>query len=328
MTANNPRRRGLLIVNLGSPQSLNERDISRFLATFLSDRRVVHWPRAAWLPILHLIVKRVRPRKIKPVYEKIWHRDMSPLVFYTRAQHRNLQVALPDVNVKYAMAYTEPRISQMLSEFEREGVKDLTVLALYPQYAPSTGASIADQVCRHYLKSTRIPNFRFISEFPTQEHYVAWHAQALSARIDELEHRPDRLVFSFHGVPEHPLHEPHYYRSQCEQTFSAICNHPALVEKAIPAVMTFQSKFGPGRWIGPATIDEMARLPREDNVRSILVCTPGFVADCIETLDEIDILNREEFLAAGGKHFSYLNPMNDSDAVTEMIVSMFNDGSV
>ncbi|MFP7706502.1 ferrochelatase [Trueperella sp. LYQ141] len=316
---------GLLIVNLGSPNSPREADISEFLAAFLADHRVVHWPRWLWLPVLHGIVRRVRPRKVKPIYKSIWMGDQSPLVHYTQAQHAQLAEALPQVNVKYAMAYTAPRIAETLREFEREGVEDLTIIPLYPQYAPSTVAAITDQVFRHYLRATRIPNLRIISQFTCQKHYINWHAQALRERIDRLESRPDRIVFSFHGVPRHPRHEPEYYRTQCMETFDAICHHRAISELNIPGVLTYQSKFGPGEWIGPATIDEMARLPQEEAVRSVLVCTPGFLADCIETLDEIDVLNREAFLNAGGTDFSYLNPMNDDPAVTAMLLDLYHN---
>ncbi len=364
----------MVIVNLGSPDTPSHKDIGTFLTAFLSDRRVVHWPRWLWLPILHGIVRRVRPGKIKPVYESIWMGDKAPLVHYTLAQHRGLEQALPSVSVKYAMAYTKPSIDQALGEFDAEGVTDVTVISLYPQYAPSTVAAITDQVFRHYSKAKRVPNLHIISDFPTHPIYIDWYARNIADEItsrrlasgvnpslhtrdvsasgvladDDHAHTGnpgaaaihtcpspgasagnreqapiDRVVFSFHGVPNHELHQPDLYRRQCLSTVDAILNHPAMATLDVDHQVTFQSKFGPGEWIGPATIDEMARIPGEDGVKSVLVCTPGFIADCIETLDEIDVLNRQAFMDAGGQSFTYLNPMNDAPAVTELLVDLY-----
>lgn len=291
---------------------------------FLSDKRVVHWPRAIWLPILRGIVARVRPSKVKPIYDSIWLDEGSPLTVYTQRQAGLLADAFLEYEVKYAMTATEPTISEALDEFDQLGVTDLTIIPLYPQFAPSTVASVTDQVFDYYRNATRIPNLKVITEFPTEPSYISWYANALKAQIDSAQRPFDKIVFSLHGVPVHPAQNPVYYREQCEQTVTAIMGHPSLKDCGIPSLLTFQSRFGPGEWLTPATIDTMGELPSQ-GVKSVLVCTPGFVADCIETIDEIEVLNRREFTKAGGQYFVYQRPINDDPVIVEMVRNLLNE---
>lgn len=321
MTSNWGVREGLLIVNLGSPESTQPKDIAKFLRSFLSDKRVVSWPRLLWLPILHGIVTKIRPKKVKPLYESIWMPEGSPLTVHTKTQQRMLAAAFPNVEVRYAMAYSAPRIAEVLDEFEALGVNKIHLVPLYPQYAPSTVAAITDQVFHYYRKARRVPNLHIYTEYPVEANYIEWYARKLSEKIAESSGGFDRIVFSFHGVPQLKVQHPDYYRRQCLHTAEAIMAHELLADCKIEPLVSFQSKFGPGAWLEPATIDQMAQLPGE-GVKSILVCTPGFVCDCIETLDEINVLNRETFVESGGKVFEYLNPMNTDQVIVDLVSNL------
>lgn len=312
-------RRGLLIVNLGSPSSPQPAQVREFLREFLRDPRVVDFPRPLWLPILHGIVLRTRPRKSSKLYQSIWNAAGSPLVIFTKSQCDHLAAELPHYSVKYAMTYTQPRISQVLSEFAAEGITDLTVVSLYPQSAPSSTGAITDQVFSHYAGALHTPNLRMISQYPVQPDYISWYVEAVSKHL--AQHNFDLVVFSFHGVPARDSHRPQGYRAECNATAAEIMAGVREQGHDVASLVTFQSKFGPGKWLTPATIDTMRQLPAQ-GIKSVLVATPGFISDCLETIDEIGVLNRDVFLTAGGEHFSRVLPPNDDPIVTQIIKNM------
>lgn len=315
--------RGLLIVNLGTPDSPDTADVRIFLRNFLSDTRVIDFPRVMWQPILHGVVLRVRPRKSGALYKQIWTSEGSPLVVYTRRQRDMLADALPEWNVKYAMTYTAPLIPNALDEMRDEGVTDLTVLPLYPQWAPSSSGAIADQVYEYFQGRVNMPTLRVIGAWPTEPAFVDWYAEQIAQQL-AAQPEPERaqhIVFSYHGVPERNIHRPRGYRGECEATTTAISQ--ALAERGvdIPAVSTFQSKFGPGKWLTPATITTMAGLPKR-GITSVLMATPGFVADCIETLEELDMQNQNAFKEAGGQTYTRVPPMNDDPAFIDVVKNL------
>ncbi|MDO5033987.1 MAG: ferrochelatase [Actinomycetaceae bacterium] len=310
--------RGLLIVNLGSPDSPAPADVRDFLAKFLSDPRVVDFPRAIWLPILHGIVLRVRPKKSGAIYRSIWTPQGSPLVVYTKAQHRLLEEALPDWSVKYAMTYTRPSIQSALEAFEREGADDITVLPLYPHAAPSSSGAVVDQVSDFYSGRPSQPRLRIVEAWPTQTDLVRWHASQIARQIEEAEARPQLVLLSYHGVPMREVHRPRGYERECRATTSAIEEELRRLGVDTPVMTVFQSKFGPGKWLEPATIDTMAQLPGR-GVKSVLLATPGFIADCIETIDELDVLNQDAFKAAGGEHYARVAPINDDPIFVDIV---------
>lgn len=311
---------GILLVNLGSPGSPAPSDVATFLRDFLSDPDVIDFPRPLWLPILHGIVLRTRPKKSGALYETIWTEEGSPLVAITRRQRDLLAEALP-WQVRFAMTYTAPSIADELDAFAREGVREVTVLPLYPQWAPSNTGSIASQV-REWQATSPETRVQVIGPWPTEPHFVDWHAGKIADAVTALPN-PERarILLSYHGVPERRAHRPHEYVVQCEATTSAIDRALRLRGVSNDVVTTYQSKFGPGRWLTPATIDTMAALPG-DGFTSVVLATPGFLADCIETLDELDVLNREAFENAGGTHFVRVAPMNDDPALADVVAHL------
>lgn len=316
--------RGLLIVNLGSPDSPAPSDVRAFLAKFLSDPRVVDFPRVVWLPILHGIVLRVRPRKSGAIYKTIWTPEGSPLVVHTKRQHQLLQEALPNWNVKYAMTYTSPSIDSALQEFENEGVDDITVLPLYAQTTPSSSGAVVDQVMDYYRNQQHHPHLRIIGKWPTQPDYVNWHAKQIAQRVHSDIPAPQMILLSYHGVPQRAAHKPKGYRQECLATSSAIETQLRKLGVDTPVLTTFQSKFGPGKWLRPATIDTMASLP-DRGVTSVLVASPAFVSDCIETVDELDVLNQDAFKEAGGKHYQRVAPINDDPVIVDIVKDLLGE---
>lgn len=301
--------KGCLIVSLGTPASTDPEDIKRFLHAFLSDSAVVDFPRWLWKPILNQIVLRVRPAKIAPQYEHIWLPEGSPLEVYTKSQVVHAQDNLDGIKVGYATTYTQPSIGQAIDDLD---VDDLVLIPLFPHYAPSTVADMIRQATEHCQLPGR-PRLTIAQSWETQPTLISYYQEKIR---HALEHKPvDHIVFSYHGVPQRSVHEPDSYAAQCEATTHAIVS-------GLPDVsweMTFQSKFGPGTWLGPATIDTMAELP-DRGIHHVLVVSPGFFCDCIETLDELDVLNQDAFCGAGGREFNRILPPND-DPVTGTIIA-------
>ena len=309
---------GCLIVALGTPASPAPADIADFLQEFLSDPAVVDFPAWLWKPILRHIVLKTRPEKIRPQYEHIWLEDGSPLQVYTQAQAAALQAELPEVAVAYANTYTAPRISETIARLVvEEGVEELVIIPLYPQYAPSTVCDIRRQA-EAYCAGAGAPRLHWADSWQIQEQYVAWHAEKLQEKISR--ENPDKIIFSFHGVPLRAAHAPTSYFRQCTQTVAAIMGRVG----DYPHEITFQSKFGPGKWLHPATIGRMRELPRE-GVKNILLLTPGFFADCIETPYELDVLNKGEFQKAGGEKFTRLAPPNSDAAAGKILAALYRE---
>lgn len=306
---------------MGSPLELKPRSIRRFLKNFLSDQRVVNWPKLIWMPILHGIILRVRPRKVLPEYRRVWLEGGSPLNVYTKAQTEMLARELPGVVVKNGMCYSKPGISEALSEMD---CSEITVITAYPQYAPSTVGAIADQITAHFASQPFVPTLHFINSYPDHPRYAAWYARRIQQYLEEQP--ADALVLSYHSVPAQTAHHDEGYRVECTRTTEAI--RAALKDLGIevPIEQTYQSKFGPGEWIGPATIDTMGELPGR-GIKRVLVATPGFTSDCIETVSEIGHLNRDTFLAAGGEVFRLIPPINDDPEIGKVYAELYRQAT-
>ncbi|QJC22069.1 ferrochelatase [Arcanobacterium buesumense] len=303
--------RGCIIVTLGTPASPQPKDIQEFLKIFLSDPAVVDMPRWLWKPILHNIVLRVRPEKIAPIYRRIWTAEGSPLLVHTRAQNHHLAQELEGVRVAFATTYMEPSIASVIAELD---VDEVVVIPLYPQYTPSTVADIWRQL-DEIATQPDAPRIIRSSAWYDNPAYIDWYVQHIHTRIKRCSHHIDKIIFSYHGVPLRAAHDPREYQRQCEATTQAIMDRVGTIDFEI----TYQSKFGPGAWLQPATIERMAALPGE-GVQNIMVVTPGFFASCIETLDEIDVLNQEKFISQGGCYFTSVAPP-DSDPVAGKILA-------
>jgi len=301
----------VLICNLGTPDEPTPRAVRRYLAEFLSDRRVVEIPRLLWWPILHSIVLRVRPAKSARKYARIWMKEGSPLKVWTEKQALLLAGYLghrgQPVLVRHAMRYGQPSIAGALDALRAEGAERVLVLPLYPQYAAATTASIGDAVADWTKRRRNLPELRFVKHWHDDPGYIG----ALARRVSDhwMTHgRPDRLVLSFHGLPKRSLTLGDPYHCECLKTGRLLAERLKLREENV--VVTFQSRFGNAEWLKPYTEPTLIGLAKEGVARVDVFC-PGFFADCLETLEEIDLEARAAFLAAGGKEFGYIPCLND-----------------
>jgi len=305
-----PERTALLLVNLGTPDAPTAPALRRYLAEFLSDPRVVEIPRLAWWPILHGIILRTRPARSAAKYASIWTPEGSPLRAWTQRQADALQTVLDarghDVRVRPAMRYGEPSIPAQLDALRAEGVTRVLVLPMYPQYAASTTASVVDRVSSWTRQARFVPALRVADPFPDDAGYI----EALASRVQShwaTHGRADRLVLSFHGVPLRSLTLGDPYHCHCHLTARLLTQ--ALGEPPERVVVTFQSRFGKARWLEPYTEPTLVDLATR-GLRHVQVMCPGFVADCLETLEEIAQEGRDAFLASGGQRFEYIDALN------------------
>lgn len=306
-----PARTAVLLINLGTPDAPTPAAVRRYLAEFLSDRRVVELPPLLWQPILRGIVLTTRPAKSARKYASIWTPEGSPLRLHTEHQARLLgdmlrHLDLGEVQVAWAMRYGQPSIKAVLETLKASGCRRILVVPLYPQYAASTTASSLDEVARAMLAWRNMPELRFVRGFHDHRGYIG----ALAATAREhwaIKGRPDKFVMSFHGLPARSLQLGDPYFCECQKTGRLVAEALELHESEY--LVTFQSRFGRTRWLEPYTQPTLEALAR-DGVGRVDVMCPGFVSDCLETLEEIALENRSAFLAAGGREFHYIPCLN------------------
>ena len=304
-------RSAVLLVNLGTPQAPTAAALREYLAEFLSDPRVVEIPRIAWWPILHGIILRSRPARSAAKYASVWMPEGSPLAVWTERQAKLLLGTLGErghqVLVRHAMRYGQPSIARVMDELRAEQATRILVLPLYPQYASATTASVGDAVMTWAKASRRVPELRFVAQYHDEPAYI----DALANQVLEcwrVQGRGERLVLSFHGVPHRSLLLGDPYHCQCHMTARLLGERLVLPPGQI--MVTFQSRFGKAKWLEPYTEPTLRQLASQGVQRVDVMC-PGFAADCLETLEEIDQEAREAFMAAGGKSFHYIPCLND-----------------
>lgn len=303
---------GVLLINLGTPDAPDAGSVRRYLGEFLSDRRVVELPPILWQPILRGIILTTRPKKSAHAYQQVWTDQGSPLAFHTRDTALALQQAMgPGVTVDWAMRYGNPSIASRLSAMKKAGCDRILLAPLYPQYSGATTAT-ANDAAFAALKAMRWqPAIRTLPPYHDDPAYIAALKTAIDTHVAALDFAPDAILASFHGMPERTLHLGDPYHCQSVKTVRLL--REALT---LPVHMSFQSRFGRAKWLEPETEATLAGLVR-DGVRNIAVVTPGFSADCLETLEEIALRAKEAFLSAGGEKFAYLPCLNaSSDAIT------------
>ena len=303
---------GVLLINLGTPDAPDAGSVRRYLGEFLSDRRVVELPPILWQPILRGIILTTRPKKSAHAYQQVWTDQGSPLAFHTRDTALALAEAMgPGVTVDWAMRYGNPSIAPRLSAMKKAGCDRILLAPLYPQYSGATTAT-ANDAAFAALKAMRWqPAIRTLPPYHDDPAYIAALKTAINAHVAALDFAPDAILASFHGMPERTLHLGDPYHCQSVKTVRLL--REALT---LPVHMSFQSRFGRAKWLEPETEATLAGLVR-DGVRNIAVVTPGFSADCLETLEEIALRAKEAFLSAGGEKFAYLPCLNASpDAIT------------
>ena len=315
-------RTAVLLVNLGTPDEPTPAALRRYLAEFLSDPRVVEIPRVLWWLILHGVILRTRPARSAAKYASIWMPEGSPLAVWTQRQSAALALHLSaaghQVTVRHAMRYGNPSLPQTLDALRAEGVTRVLVLPLYPQYAAATTASVFDRVLQWAARARRVPELRFVAEYHDDPAYIG----ALAQRLREhwaANGKADKLVLSFHGVPERSLHLGDPYHCQCHKTARLLTAALGLGSDEVS--VTFQSRFGKAKWLQPYTEPTLQALARS-GVRRVDVMCPGFVADCLETLEEIAQEARHAFMAAGGEYFGYVPCLNDSPPWIEALGSL------
>ena len=311
-------RVGVLLVNLGTPDAPEPGAVRRYLAEFLSDRRVVEIPPAVWQPILHGVVLRVRPSRSAAKYKLVWTSDGSPLAVHSARQRTLLlgylgqrlkKAGLPAdlCPVELGMRYGNPSVASALDKLLGQACERILVLPLYPQYSASTTASAFDAVVAHAGRMRRLPGLRFVDSFHDDANYI----RALAQNVNDYwvkNGRPDRLLFSFHGMPRRTLERGDPYHCQCQKTARLLAEELGLERRQW--TLTFQSRFGRAEWLKPYTAEVLGTLGREGVARVDVFC-PGFVSDCLETLEEIGIEGRAAFLAAGGKAFHAIPCLNE-----------------
>lgn len=302
----------VLLVNLGTPEQPEPAAVRRYLAEFLSDPRVVEIPRAAWWPILHGIILRTRPRRSARKYASIWMPEGSPLSVWTQRQTQALagRLGLDGVLVDHAMRYGQPSVASALDRLKAAGATRILVIPLYPQYCAATTGSVADAVAAWTQRSRWLPELRFVNDFHLDDGYLDALAGSLRQAWSQRG-RAERLVLSFHGMPERTLQLGDPYHCLCHATARGLARKMGLSPEDVE--VTFQSRFGRAAWLRPYTAVRLAELARA-GVRKVEVMCPGFVSDCLETLEEIGIEARHDFLAAGGTEFNLVPCLNQSSA--------------
>ncbi|MGM3174947.1 ferrochelatase [Dickeya lacustris] len=311
-------KRGVLMVNLGTPDAPTPAAVKRYLAQFLHDRRVVDVSRLLWCPLLHGIILPTRSPRVAKLYQSVWMSEGSPLLVYSRRQQHALAAALPDMPVALGMSYGSPSLDSALDSLLAQGVTALTVLPMYPQYSSSTTAAVWDGLAKALRQRRQLPGVSFIRDY-------AEHPAYITALKHSVEHAfaqhgvPDKLVISFHGIPKRYADEGDDYPERCAATAKALTAALGLTPEQV--MMTFQSRFGREPWLTPYTDETMQALPGQGVKRIQIIC-PGFAADCLETLEEIKEQNREIFLHAGGEAFHYIPALNDDPLHIDLLAQL------
>ncbi|WP_010161446.1 ferrochelatase [Sphingomonas sp. PAMC 26617] len=302
-----PRRIGVLLTNLGTPDGSDVRSVKRYLGEFLSDRRVVEISPLLWQPILRGIILNTRPKKSAHAYSMVWTEDGSPLAAITKAQNTALQGAFgPDVMVDWAMRYGKPAISERLQAMKDAGCDRILIAPLYPQYCAATTATANDRAFAALAKMRWQPALRTLPPYFDEPAYIEALAQSIEEGVAALDFEPDALIASFHGMPKRTLELGDPYHCHCQKTGRLLGER---LGKTL--IVSFQSRFGPAKWLEPATDLTLEALPAQ-GIKKVAIFAPGFSADCLETLEELAIRGRESFEEKGGTHFAYIPCLNDS----------------
>ena len=303
---------GVLLVNLGTPDSTSWWDVRKYLKEFLSDKRVIEVNFFLWQIILNLFILTFRPSKTAKAYKEIWMKkeNMSPLRYYTEMQTKKLKEKMKNekIIIDHAMRYGNPSIKNTIENLQKNGCEELIILPLYPQYAAATTATVCDEVYRSLMKMRWQPSLQIIPHYESEPLYIDALVKSINKKISELNWKPDLIVASYHGIPKKYFDKGDPYHCYCQKTSRLI------IEKfnKIPIQTTFQSRFGPQEWLQPYTDKTLENLPKEGK-KNILVVCPGFSSDCVETLEEIAIQGKNSFFKYGGKNFDIVPCLNDNE---------------
>ena len=302
---------GVLLINLGTPDSTSWWDIRKYLKEFLSDRRVIEVNPILWQVILNLFILTFRPSKTAHAYKKIWRKESneSPLLYFTRNQAHKLKVVMENekIIVDFAMRYGNPSIKSRLDMLKEKGCEKIIILPLYPQYAGATTATVCDEVYRSLMKMRWQPSLQIIPHYESEPIYIQALINSIEKKIQEINWKPDLIISSYHGIPKSYFDKGDPYHCYCHKTTRLMKEKFNKIE----IQTTFQSRFGPQEWLTPYTDKTLESLPSK-GIKNLLVICPGFASDCVETLEEINIQGRESFLKNGGKNFDLIPCLNDN----------------
>ena len=301
---------GVLIINLGTPDTTSWWDIRKYLKEFLSDRRVIEINPIVWKIILNLFILTFRPSKTAHAYRQIWRKDSneSPLLYFTKKQASELNKKIGDEKVKvdFAMRYGNPSIQSRLNDLKEKGCENIIILPLYPQYAAATTATVCDEVYRSLMKMRWQPSLQIIPHYESEPMYIEALVNSIEKKISEIDWKPDLIISSYHGIPKSYFDKGDPYHCYCHKTTRLMKEKFTKIE----IQTTFQSRFGPQEWLTPYTDKTLENLPKA-GIKNLLVICPGFASDCVETLEEINIQGRESFLEKGGNNFDLIPCLND-----------------
>ena len=313
-------RIGVLLVNLGTPDAPETGPVRRYLKEFLSDRRVIEIPPIAWQPILRGIILNTRPRKSAAAYREVWTENGSPLAAITRAQAEGLAPRLGEAaQVEWAMRYGQPSIPAQLEKLMEAGCERILLAPLYPQYSAATTATVVDKAADWLRERRWQASLRTLPPYHDDPLYIDALAADLSRQLDALEFAPEVLLLSFHGMPQRTLELGDPYHCHCRKTARLV--EEAMNRPELRMVTSFQSRFGPAKWLEPAT-DDTLMAEAAAGTRRLAIAAPGFSADCLETLEELAMQGRDQFMEAGGTHFAALSCLNAGDAGMDMIEAL------
>jgi len=315
---------GALVLNLGTPDGYGYFAVRKYLKEFLSDNRVIEVNRVLWKLILNFFILPLRPFATGKKYKQIWIKDVdeSPLKFYTKSQAKKLQESVtkkhPNLIVDYAMRYGNPSIESKIDDLIKKGCKKIIFIPLYPQYCSATTATICDEIYRALKKIRWQPEVRIVGQYPDNKIYIKALVDSVKNHIKTLDFKPDAILSSYHGIPKIYFKKGDPYSCFCHKT-NRLFNEQLKKQKIkIENHISFQSRFGPKEWLKPYTADVLKELV-EKGVKNLIVITPGFASDCIETLEEVDMEYRDLFLELGGEKFSLVPCLNDSDDGIKLI---------
>ena len=305
----NRQKIGVLICNLGTPESYQTKDVRRFLRQFLSDGRVIEIPKIIWWFILNGIILTLRPSKSAKLYKSVWTKEGSPLLVFSKKLIEKLKlVTNDDCEVELAMRYGNPNMEEALLSLKNKNCRKLIVLPMFPQYSGTTTGSIFDEVTRILSKWRWVPSLNFINSYHDNDYYINALTDSISTHLQK--NLPQKIIFTYHGIPKRNFDLGDPYQCYCQKTTRLVAEKLNLKEDEY--MTTFQSRFGPAEWLKPYTSDTMEELPKK-GIKNILVVAPAFSVDCLETIEEIDEENKEIFLNSGGQNFTYVPCLNDSE---------------
>ena len=314
---------GVLIINLGTPDSTSWWDIRKYLKQFLSDRRVIEVNPVIWQIILNLFILTFRPSKTAHAYKQIWLKETneSPLLHFTKKQSDKLRKKIGNEKtiVDFAMRYGNPSIKSRLNNLKEQGCENLIILPLYPQYAAATTATVCDEVYRSLMKMRWQPSLQIIPHYESEPLYINALINSIEKKISEINWKPDLIVSSYHGIPKSYFEKGDPYHCYCHKTTRLMKEK----FKKIEIQTTFQSRFGPQEWLTPYTDKTLENLP-EKGIKNLLVICPGFASDCVETLEEINIQGRESFIDKGGENFDTVPCLNDNEDHINLFTKLIN----